>query len=226
MFSRLGQLASRALEAYLAQLSARPFAVNAATGAVIAAAGDAACQAALPLVTGAAPQPFDWRRTAEMAAVRAAFMGPFLTVYFPWLAARAPGTSARAVATRLVIDQVVGAPLTTSATFALVALLQGKPETALPRIRELLLPSLAVSACYWPLVHSINFSRVPVRHQPLTTHFAALLWQGFLSYSANVALAGDGKSEGKSEQSESGESQAPPARAAAATTAAAAAAAV
>ena len=210
MFSRLGALASRALEAYLAQLAARPFAVNAATGAVIAAAGDVACQAVLPLATGAAPQPLDWRRTAEMAAVRAMFMGPFLTLYFPWLAARAPGTSARAVATRLVIDQVVGAPLTTSATFALVALLQGRPETALPRIRELLLPSLAVSACYWPLVHSVNFSRGPVRHQPLTTHFAALLWQGFLSYSANKALGGEKGSEG-----EGGTSEAPHARAAA-----------
>jgi hypothetical protein len=212
MFSRLRELASRALEAYLAQLAARPFAVNAATGAVIAAAGDAACQAAIPLATGAAAPPYDWRRTAEMAAVRAAFMGPFLTLYFPWLAARAPGTSARAVATRLVIDQVVGAPLTISATFALVALLQGRPETALPRIREQLLPSLAVSACYWPLVHSINFSRVPVRHQPLTTHFAALLWQAYLSYHANVALEG--------ETSKGGKGEVPPARAAAAPAAA------
>ena len=126
-----------------------------------------------------------------MATVRALFMGPWLTVYFPWLVARAPGPGVRAVATRLLLDQTVGAPLPISATFALLALLQGRPETALPRIREQLLPALAVSAVYWPVFHSFNFTRIPVRHQPLATHFAALFWQGYLSYRANVALAGD-----------------------------------
>ena len=127
-----------------------------------------------------------------MATVRALFMGPWLTVYFPWLVARAPGTGVRAVATRLLLDQTVGAPVTISATFALLAVLQGRPETALPRIREQLLPALAVSAVYWPVFHSFNFTRIPVRHQPLATHFAALFWQGYLSYRANVALTTDG----------------------------------
>lgn len=189
--------------AYLRALSSRPLLTNACTGAVIAAVGDAACQIALvPSAPSSTPsseatsllsrvQAIDWRRTAEMAAIRSCFMGPFLTVYFPWLAARAPGTTARAVATRLAIDQLVGAPFTISVTFLLVSTLHGDPAAALPRIREQLLPSLAVSACYWPVVHSVNFTRVPVRHQPLTTHFAALFWQAYLSYASYHSLKAD-----------------------------------
>ena len=198
MFAGLGA-------AYLRALSSRPLLTNACTGAVIAATGDVACQ--LALAPAAAPGErdaqaphIDWRRTAEMAAVRSMFMGPFLTVYFPWLAARAPGTTPRAVATRLALDQVVGAPLTISVTFLLVATMHGDPAAALPRIREQLLPALAVSACYWPVVHSYNFSRGPVRHQPLTTHFAALFWQAYMSYAAYHTLKAEEQAGGAREQ--------------------------
>lgn len=180
-------LGSRLLSAYLRAVAARPFAVNAATGWVTASIGDVVCQA---LEGG----PFSARRTAEMALVRAGFMAPFLTLYFPLLARSAPGPSFRAVSTRLFLDQAVGAPVTICATFALTAALQGHPETAAQRIREQLLPTWSVSVCYWPIVHSWNFRAVPVMHQPLVAHVASLAWQAFLSYRTNIALKGaDGR---------------------------------
>jgi hypothetical protein len=177
-----GGVGARLLASYLRALAARPMAVNAATGALTASLGDLFCQLAVER------GPYSARRTAEMAAVRAGFMAPFLTLYFPALARTVPGTGWRAVTARLVLDQALGAPLTISVTFALAAALQGRPETALPRIQQQLLPTLATSVCFWPIVHSFNFRLMPVAHQPLVAHVASLFWNSYLAFASNVVL--------------------------------------
>jgi hypothetical protein len=71
-----------------------------------------------------------------MAFIRAVVMAPFLHVYFPWLAARAPGTSLASVAKRVAIDQAVGAPVSISLVFAAASLLRGEPAAFPERVRE------------------------------------------------------------------------------------------
>lgn len=169
---------------YLESLQKRPLVTNAGTGLVTAAIGDIACQTFIePPNT-----PYRLRRTIEMSLIRAGFMGPFMTYYFPFLARLAPGTSPIQVGKRLVLDQMIGGPITISGTYILAACLQGKPETAWPRIQNQLIPSLGASLCFWPFVHAFNFSYVPVIHQPLVAHLSSIAWQAYLSYQSNVSL--------------------------------------
>jgi hypothetical protein len=156
-------------------------------GFVIAGVGDAACQL---VVEGRAPAALDARRVLNLALVRAFVMAPFLHVYFPWLSRLVPGSSLAQVAKRVAADQLLGPPLSLPLVFGAAALLQGRPASALPRLQEQLLPTWASGLCYWPLVHSYNFRRVPVASQPLFAHLASVPWNMVLSYRSNVPLGG------------------------------------
>lgn len=174
-------------------MSRSPLAVNVAVGLVVAAAGDAACQS---LVEGA--RAVDGRRAAEQGAVRAFVLAPFMSVYFPWLAAAAPGASARAVAARVALDQLVGAPVTIVMTFAALAALRGTTAELPARLAEHVGPAWRTGALFWPAVHSLNFALVPVNAQPLVAHFASVPWTAVLSWRASRRLedAREGAGEG------------------------------
>jgi hypothetical protein len=140
-------------------------------------------------LTRSSPPPFDWKRTLDMTLIRAFVMGPFLTVYFPFLVRLSPGTTALRVASRVAIDQVIGAPVSITLTFVAAAVLQGRPDTIQQRMEEQLLRTWKTGAGYWPIVHSLNFAFVPLIHQPLVAHAASLWWNAVLSYRANTALS-------------------------------------
>ena len=81
-------LLSKIAAGYNAALARRPLLFNMATGFVIAAAGDAGCQLYFE-----GDKPYDPRRTADMGAIRALLLAPFLTRYFPFLNWLVPGKS-------------------------------------------------------------------------------------------------------------------------------------
>ena len=184
--SPLAAAAAALAAAYGAASGRAPLATNMALGAVIAGVGDAACQVA---VEGRSAAQVDARRVLNLSLVRAFVMAPFLHVYFPWLSRLVPGARPWQVAKRVVADQVFGPPLSLPLVFGAAALLQGRPETAWPRLREQLLPTWGTGVFYWPLVHSYNFSRVPVASQPLFAHLASVPWNMVLSFRSNVPLA-------------------------------------
>jgi Mpv17 / PMP22 family len=175
-------LLTRLLAKYNAALAKRPMQTNIITGFVTAAVGDVICQ------LGFVKEPYRFRRTMELAATRALFMGPFLTWYFPFLARLAPGTGTKQVVKRLAFDQMIGSPISITGTFMFVGLFQGKPETIVPRIQEQLLPTMAAGACFWPFLHFANFKLVPVHHQALVAHTASLGWNAYISFQANTAI--------------------------------------
>lgn len=151
----------------------------------------------------AAPWRYSWRRTLEMGIIRGVVLGPFLVYYFPFLSRLVPGTSWRAVLGRVAADQAIGAPVSITLVFVAAALLQGAPETALPRLQQQLVPTWQLGASYWPIVHTLNFRFVPLPHQPFVAHAASLWWNAVLSYEANLELkpvvsGGDGSSLGVS----------------------------
>lgn len=174
---------STLLARYNAALAAAPMKTNMITGFVIAAAGDLICQLGFE-----SDKPYRLRRTLEMGAIRCFFMGPFLTVYFPFLARSAPGTSTGQVLKRLALDQVIGSPVSIAGTFAFASLLQGKPETLVPRIQEQLVPTMLAGMTFWPFLHFFNFKMTPLQHQALVAHAASLGWNAYLSFKANQSL--------------------------------------
>lgn len=169
---------------YLAQLRERPALTNAATGFVIAATGDVGCQ----LYLSDGEKRIDWRRTLDMALVRALVLSPFVSWYFPWLARLVPGSKPTNVLSRVLADQLIGSPVSICLTFAAVGVMRGEPEAIWPRIQSQLWPTWKTGATYWPFVHALNFRFVHVSHQPLVAHLASFWWNAVLSYRANATL--------------------------------------
>jgi hypothetical protein len=157
-----------------------------AIGGSIATFGDLLCQT---FVEERGVAALDLRRTAEMAAVRAFLMTPFLTWYFPFLSRTIPGQSWARVIARVCVDQSIAAPLTIAATFTATSALRGKLGDAPARIETQLLPTWRNSASFWPIVHLFNFRYVPPTLQPLVAHFVSVPWNAVLSYRANASLA-------------------------------------
>ena len=103
-------------------------------------------------------------------------MAPFLHVYFPLLNRLIPGSAPLQVAKRVVADLSIAPPITLPLVFGTSAILQGKPETAWPRIQQQLVPAWMNGALYWPVIHSFNFRLVAVANQPLVAHIASVPW--------------------------------------------------
>ena len=103
-------------------------------------------------------------------------MAPFLHVYFPLLNRVFPGTSPLQVAKRVAADLCFAPPITLPLVFVAAACLQGKSETAWPRIQQQVIPAWLNGALYWPLIHSFNFRLVAVANQPLVAHIASVPW--------------------------------------------------
>lgn len=177
----LTRLASR----YNAIATARPFATTAVMGFTIASIGDVGCQL---LVEGPAGHAYDARRTLDMGTIRAVVLAPLLQVYFPFLSWLVPGKGLHRVLLRVCADQAIGAPLTICLTLAAACVLKGRPEDVLPRITDQAWPAWKNGASYWPFVHTLNFSFVPLPHQPLVAHVMSVPWNAMLSYRSNKAL--------------------------------------
>ena len=154
-------------------------------GGAIAAVGDIICQSFLE---GRTIETIDTRRTGEMGIVRAFLMAPFLSWYFPALAAALPGTTWPRVALRVCADSAIGAPVTICGTFLATSILRGRPGEARARIEEQLIPTWRIGASFWPFVHLINFKYVPPHFQPIVAHFVSVPWNAVLSLRSNVAL--------------------------------------
>lgn len=68
---------------------------------------------------------FDWRRTAIMFA-SGVTQGPIVHVYYTWLDRRFEAVTARNVARKVVLDQVIVSPFTITQFFLVTALMEGQ----------------------------------------------------------------------------------------------------
>lgn len=166
-------------------ITANPMVTTSVAGFVIASLGDISCQSGFE---GRNFNELDWKRTADMGSIRAFVMAPFLSWYFPRLAAAVPGTSAPAIVRRIVADQTFGSPIAICMTFIASSALLGDISSAPERIRQQLWPTWLNSIGYWPFAHILTFKFVPTRYQAHFANFLSVYWNGVLSYRANISL--------------------------------------
>ncbi|XP_061771245.1 mpv17-like protein isoform X2 [Nerophis ophidion] len=126
---------------------ARPYLGNVAGYTALFASADVFQQSVL----GRRGSPgVDWRQTARVAAVGFCFHANFNYQWLRWLERRLPGGGAKAVVGKVVVDQLVAAPLTISAFYIGLSLLEDK-EDIFEDWRQK----------FWTSYKAINFSVVP-----------------------------------------------------------------
>jgi Mpv17 / PMP22 family len=160
--------------------------VNSGTGFLTAIIGDFFCQVHFE---NADIKTYDYFRTGEMGLIRAFIMSPILAAYYPRLNALLPGQSIDRVVGRVLIDQLVGSPITLVLTFGAASLMRGTPERFPTLVQEQFVPAWTAGASYWPFIHFFNFKFAPIAHQPLVAHVASVYWNMILSHKAYSKLS-------------------------------------
>lgn len=191
-FSPVISLASRTLSKYNYCAKEYAFLTNAITGFVIAAVGDAFCQQYFDSdkrdrdgKTLNVPQ-WNVGRSLELGVVRTAVITPFIHFWYPFLERVCPGATVLRLAGRVLIDQGIGAPITISMVFVANSALKGDIAGGVHRIKQQFVSVYTTGLRYWPLVHSINFSVVPMTHRSLFAHLASVYWMAVLSHYSNM----------------------------------------
>ncbi len=163
-------------------------ATNAVTGFFVASVGDVICQQYIEMRTGPllSVVPWDPWRTAEMGLIRALVVTPFIHYWYPFVERTCPGSSVSKVLGRILIDQSCGTPQVVTMVFFASSIFRFEPWSFPLRMKNHFFATWRTGLKFWPIVHSINFSVVPVSHRPLFAHFASVYWNAMLSYFTHV----------------------------------------
>ncbi|XP_049903829.1 mpv17-like protein [Epinephelus moara] len=102
----------------------------------------------------------DWCQTARVATVGFCFHANFNYHWLRWLERMLPGGGVKAVTGKVVVDQLVAAPLTISAFYIGLSLLENKDDP-LEDWRQKFWTSYKTGVVYWSTMQAVNFAFVP-----------------------------------------------------------------
>ena len=185
-----------ALARYLRASQAYPSTVQLATGAFVMAVGDASTQLA---VEGG--QTLDPNRIGCAAFFNGA-ISPVLHYWYQFLDRKFPGVSVRALAPKLIANQMVSSPILSPAFVAWSMVseawlagelkdMRGCEEVGLrtyQRVRNDFSTIVSSSLCVWLPANAVNFALVPSHLRIAFMSTVACGWGGFLSFMAHRTI--------------------------------------
>nr|GAT50806.1 predicted protein [Mycena chlorophos] len=147
------------------------------TAAVLFGAGDVIAQQAVER----RGSEHDLARTARLTFYGGAVFGPAFTKWYQFLNRLQFQTPTKALVYRVWLDQCVLTPGAVIVFFGSMALLEGKPEEAAPRIGAGYVPTLLRNWCVFVPTQLINFWVVPPHLRFVVVSVVSLFWNTYLS---------------------------------------------
>jgi protein Mpv17 len=191
------------LSRYFQLLDSKPYRTKIATALIIFSVGDVSAQyyehdcavtkrcSSSVSVSGCTDIPFEWdeRRTLGIATFGVGVTS-WLHVWWGFLERAVEKQIVSAVSHRFVnaavkvsIDQLIGSPLFNVFFFSSQSLLQGKSvATTVADVRVRVPEMLRLHYCFWPWVHLVNFSLLPLHRRLLVHNIFTVGWIALLSY--------------------------------------------
>eukprot|EP00884_Botryococcus_braunii_P021351 jgi/Botrbrau1/78/Bobra.0022s0068.1 len=132
----------------------------------------------------------NWRRTVSSSAYGAVVIGPVGHLWYSKLdrlvrSRYQPGTLAF-VGLKVVADEVLFGPIHVAGFFAwMVKANNGTWQDVWEKVRRDFWSSYAAELAFWPAFQTLNFWKIPVRHQLLAVNSACLLDATFLCWVQN-----------------------------------------
>ncbi|KAJ3860152.1 hypothetical protein EV359DRAFT_75327 [Lentinula novae-zelandiae] len=170
---------SSILGLYSAAFARRPMATQSATSAVIFGAGDVIAQQLVD------------RRGLRNHDVTCLF-GPVLTKWHQFINRRHFDSPFRAVVYKVCLSLIplircahsiqASAVITVPMFFGSMSILEGRPDEAIPRIKNSYVPTLTRGWCLFIPAQIVNFAFVPVSMRILFFSTVALCWNTYLSF--------------------------------------------
>ncbi|XP_068180909.1 mpv17-like protein [Antennarius striatus] len=102
----------------------------------------------------------DWRQTARVATVGICFHANFNYHWLRGLERLLPGAGVKAVAGKVVVDQMIAGPLTISAFYIGLSLLENKDDP-FEDWRHQFWTSYKTGVVFWSTMQAVNFALVP-----------------------------------------------------------------
>eukprot|EP00455_Lapot_gusevi_P049704 TRINITY_DN709_c0_g1_i3.p1 TRINITY_DN709_c0_g1~~TRINITY_DN709_c0_g1_i3.p1 ORF type:complete len:187 (-),score=2.28 TRINITY_DN709_c0_g1_i3:137-697(-) len=165
---------------YWKLLETRPVLTQSVSAGLIMGAGDALEQTIERSQNG---HKFDVWRTLRMTSYGLIFVGPVVGKWFRYLERIAPAHHGfRSVFKKVLIDQVVFAPLTTVGFFAAMGAMEGKRSHEIrAKLENSFVDTMIVNYYIWPAVQLINFYLVPLPMRVFFVNMVGLGYNAFLS---------------------------------------------
>eukprot|EP00903_Cladosiphon_okamuranus_P018173 g16720.t1 len=157
--------------------------MSAVSGAMML--GDALCQGMETFDSGAK---FSWdhARTLRMGTTGAFLVTPASFMWNMYAERIAPGTSVRAVVTKLGVSVAVLPPMLAAQFTSLTLLEKGKNLNDVTRkLSQDFVPTLKNAVVFWPVVSVFNSLFVPLLSRPMFSSFMGVFWNVYISYQAN-----------------------------------------
>jgi len=163
--------------AYNEQLDKNPLTAKACTSLVGWFLGDLLAQ----LFIVKAPS-LDLTRLATLTAFGFLYHGPSGHYFYNWLDSKVEGTDAKAVFTKVAIDQIFWCPLFMTVFFTYLGLVNGDSLATIGnKIKTDLLTACQGSWKIWPIVHAVNFRFISTKHRLVFINGVQIAFNMFLS---------------------------------------------
>ena len=176
----------------------QPVLANVIAGFVVFSAGDVSNQM---LVRKKALAEVDFRRTASMGLFGVGMNGVFLTYYYRWMDRwLGSGRGAATVFKKILVDEIIGAPICISAFFAFTSLQQGGSSADIRErfkdvMREKYWETWITDAAVWPAANVISFKYVSLNYRPLWVGLCQVGWNTYLTTMAYDDVPHEDKEE-------------------------------
>ncbi|KAJ7099897.1 hypothetical protein B0H15DRAFT_817972 [Mycena belliarum] len=164
-------------KAYNTLLIRRPMLAQCATAAVLFGAGDIIAQQAVER----RGKEHDFARTARLTFYGGAMFGPAMTKWYQLLNRIQFKSPTKAIVYRVWLDQCILTPGAVVVFFGSMAVLEGKPREAVPRIGAGYVPTLLRNWCVFVPTQIINFWLVPPHLRFVVVSVVSLFWNTYLS---------------------------------------------
>ncbi|KAF2344799.1 Mpv17/PMP22 [Trinorchestia longiramus] len=93
------------------------------------------------------------------------------------------GNSFKHALLKALYDITLFAPVGQSQFYFSITALEGRPlRDCLNEVKQKLIPSWKVAACFWPIVQTLNFAYVKERNRVMVVSVGSFVWTMFLSY--------------------------------------------
>jgi hypothetical protein len=170
---------------YSRKLDTHPIATKSISSAVIGGIGDAFSQY---IEARREIRPFSWDalRTCRFGFLGLVLVGPIIHFWYGALTGWLPGSTARAVTQRVIMDQFLFSPAFLPTFLSGLWFLEGKNSTNLvPALKDEVPQAIVMNWALWIPAQCINFSMVPPKYQVLFSNGVATIWNVYLSFTAH-----------------------------------------
>ncbi|XP_033629919.1 mpv17-like protein [Asterias rubens] len=130
---------------------------------------------------------YDWPRVGRMMVIGGCAYGPIGFYWYRWLDRALPGAAKLAVAKKVILDQLVSAPLFISIFYVGSSIME-RTEDISAELKEKFVPTYTASCCFWPLAQTVNFLFLPPHFRVVYVATLSMVWSNILCFMKRISM--------------------------------------